>query len=410
VPVVDEQGAVREWVGVHDDITDRVRVEERLRQAERLQAVGTLAGGVAHEVNNQMTAVLGFGQFVLDGLGPGHPQAQDVADMLRSAERAAEITRQLLAFSRRQVQQPRQLDLHRLATELENVLARILGSDKTLAIAPAPPGRRVLADRTQLEQVLINLVANARDAMASGGTVTISFDDVELDATFGQAHDVIVAPGPYVRMIVSDDGAGMDRETRRRIFEPFFTTKAFGEGTGLGLSTVYGIVKQHDGFIWAYSEPGHGTAMKVYLPAESGELPTAAAERPERRRRPRPGLTILVVEDEDAVRAMARRSLEAAGYAVMEAEDGRRARAIMAADRGTVALVLTDVVMAHVNGGDLAEGLARSHPQVPVIYMSGYPGEEIRRRGLLPGGATFLSKPFTPAELVSRVRAVLDGR
>ena len=412
VPVLDDHGEVREWVGVHSDITDRVRVEERLRQAERLQAVGTLAGGVAHEVNNQMTAVLGFGQFVLDALGPGHPQAADVSDMLLSAQRAAQITQQLLAFSRRQITQPQLLDPHRLAIELENVLGRILGSDKALMI-PAPNTRRqILADRTQIEQVLINLVANARDAMRSGGTVTITFDEVELDAAFGQAHDVIITPGTFVRMIVADDGAGMDRETLRRIFEPFFTTKAFGEGTGLGLSTVYGIVKQHDGFIWGYSEVGKGTAMKVYLPAVGAADTADASDRPrhERRRLPRSGLTVLVVEDESAVRAMARRSLEGAGYAVIEAADGHHARALMTADRGTIALVLTDVVMAGLNGGELGDALRTSHPTVPVIYMSGYPGEEMRRRGLVPGEAAFLAKPFSPNELVSKVRGVLGGR
>jgi signal transduction histidine kinase len=267
VPVLDDDGEVVEWVGVHTDITDRARVEEQLRQAERLQAVGTLAGGVAHEVNNQMTAVLGFGEFVLGALGRGHPQYSDVADMVESARRAAEITHQLLAFSRRQVTQPVALDLHRLTLDLRSVLSRILGSDKTLVIRTPETSRRARADRTQIEQVLINLVANARDAVPSGGTVTISFDAVELDAAFGELHHVEVAAGTYVLLTVADDGIGMDRETLQRIFEPFFTTKVVGAGTGLGLSTVYGIVKQHDGYIWGDSEPGRGTAMKVYLPA-----------------------------------------------------------------------------------------------------------------------------------------------
>ena len=409
VPVLDEDGSVREWVGVHTDITDRVRVEQQLRQAERLQAVGTLAGGVAHEVNNQMTAVLGFGQFVLDALGPGHPQAADVSDMLNSARRAAQITQQLLAFSRRQVTKPEPLDLHRLAVDLRSVLMRILGSDKTLVILPPESARHVLADRTQIEQVLINLIANARDALASGGTVTISVDEVQLDAAFGQAHDVLLAEGKYVRLIVSDDGIGMNPETLRRIFEPFFTTKALGEGTGLGLSTVYGIVKQHDGFIWGYSEPGKGTAMKVYLPAVDATRPRVSRPKVERRSIARSATTILVVEDEAAVRSMARRSLEGAGYTVLEASDGQHALAIMTADPGRVSLVLTDVVMAGLNGGELGEALRASHPNVPVVYMSGYPGEEIRRRGLLPGEATFVPKPFTPNHLVSRVRAVLGG-
>jgi two-component system cell cycle sensor histidine kinase/response regulator CckA len=251
--------------------------------------------------------------------------------------------------------------------------------------------------------------------MRTGGTVTITFDEVELDAAFGQAHDVHLVPGPYVRMVVQDDGAGMDRETLRRVFEPFFTTKAFGEGTGLGLSTVYGIVKQHDGFVWGYSEVGKGTAMKVYLPVVETSDTSDGSERRgkprhERRGLARSGLTVLVVEDETAVRAMARRSLERAGYAVIEAADGHHARALMTADKGTIALVLTDVVMAGLNGGELGEALRRSHPNVPVIYMSGYPGEEIRQRGLVPGEAAFLAKPFTPNEVVSKVRGVLGER
>ena len=408
VPVLGDDGSLREWVGVHTDITDRVRVEQQLRQAERLQAVGTLAGGVAHEVNNQMTAVLGLGQFVLDALGPAHPQSPDVGDMLHSARRAAQITQQLLAFSRRQVTQPEVLDLHRLAVDLRSVMTRILGSDKTLLIPAPTTARYVLADRTQIEQVLINLLANARDALASGGTVTISVDETELDEEYGALHDVALVPGTYVRMVVSDDGSGMDRETLQRIFEPFFTTKGLGAGTGLGLSTVYGIVKQHNGFIWGYSEPGRGTAMKVYLPAVD-----AVAPLPPRRERRLPknasGVTVLVVEDELAVRSMTRRSLEAAGYTVLEAGDGQHALTLLSDDRSKVGLVVTDVVMAGLGGGELGESLRHSHPGLPVIYMSGYPGDDVRRRRLVPDDAVFLSKPFSPNELVSAVRRVLAG-
>ncbi len=409
-PVRNSAGELSEIVLVQVDITERMRVEQQLRQAERMQAVGTLAGGVAHEVNNQMTAVLGFGQFVLDALGPGHPQASDVTDMLESARRAAQITQQLLAFSRRQVTQPEVLDLHALTAGLRSVLTRILGTDRTLLIAEPATGHAVRADRTQIEQVLINLVANASDAMAGGGTVGITIDEVALDAAYGRERGVHVAPGPYVRLVVSDDGMGMDRETAQRIFEPFFTTKPVGRGTGLGLSTVYGIVKQHDGFIWAYSEPGHGTAMKVYLPA-AGTAAGAAALPAGRPAATPSSAMILVVEDEPVVRAMTRRSLEKAGYLVLEAADGRHALALMNTEPGRVSLIVTDVVMAGLNGGELVRTLRASHPSVPVIYMSGYPGDDVERRGLVPEGAIFLQKPFTPDSLVAKVRELLpDSR
>ena len=268
VPVLDELGVVREWVWAHADITDRVMTQERLGQAQKLQAVGTLAGGVAHEVNNQVMAVLGFGDFVLEALGPDHPQAADVNEMIRGATRAAKIAQQLLTFSRRQVNQSGLLDLHAAVETLEPALARLLGADKTLEILPRRGGHKVLADPTQVDQVLINLVANARDAMGTGGRVSLGIDEVVLDESYARAHRVSrLIPGCYVRLTASDTGSGMDRPTLTKIFEPFFTTKPIGVGTGLGLSTVYGIIKQHDGFIWAYSEPGLGTTIKIYCPA-----------------------------------------------------------------------------------------------------------------------------------------------
>ena len=272
VPVIDEHGTVREWVGAHADITDRVKAQEQLGQAQKLQAVGTLAGGVAHEVNNQLMAVLGFGDFVLKELGPNHPQTPDVDEMIRGATRAARVAQQLLTFSRRQVNQTRVMDLHGAVMALVPVLERLLGADKTLVVLPRRSRREVLADPTHVDQVLINLAANARDAMSTGGRLTIGTDDVVLDEAYAAAHAVNrLEPGPYVRLTVSDTGCGMDAATAAKIFEPFFTTKPVGAGTGLGLSTVYGIVKQHDGFIWAYSEPGIGTVMKIYLPAASAD-------------------------------------------------------------------------------------------------------------------------------------------
>ncbi len=278
VPVLDELGKVREWVGSHTDVTDRVKAEEQLAQAQKLQAVGTLAGGVAHEVNNQLMAVLGFGDFVVKELGTDHPQTKDVEEMIRAAMRAAQIAQQLLTFSRRQVNQARRLSVHDSVATLAPVLERILGADKSLLLQPTRSQSQIMADPTQIDQVLINLAANARDAMGTSGRLTIATDEVTLDESYGRAHGVKhVIPGPYVRLTVSDTGCGMDRATLAKVFEPFFTTKPVGSGTGLGLSTVYGIVKQHDGFVWAYSELGLGTVIKLYFP-----VATAAAAAPAR--------------------------------------------------------------------------------------------------------------------------------
>jgi two-component system, cell cycle sensor histidine kinase and response regulator CckA len=411
VPVFDEQGAVREWIWAHADITDRVLAQERLGQAQKLQAVGTLAGGVAHEVNNQLMAVLGFGDFVLKALGPGHSQASDVEEMIRGATRAAKVAQQLLTFSRRQVNQSGLLDIHSAVEALRPVLKQLLGADKTLEILPSRTRRKVLADPTQIDQVLINLAANARDAMGTGGRLSIVTDEVVLDESYARSHTVgRLIPGPYVRLIVSDTGSGMDRDTLTKIFEPFFTTKPVGAGTGLGLSTVYGIVKQHDGFIWAYSELGLGTTMKIYIPAALGDHIRVAEKKDEPRVEPsvhlEPAL-ILVVEDEPAVRNLVRRSLEGAGLTVIEAENGRHALEMVATLKEPPDLVLTDVIMAGLNGRELSEALAMIQPGLPVLFMSGYTGDEVLARSLLPAKAPFIQKPFVPEELVARVRLLL---
>ncbi len=387
MPVFDEQGAVREWIWAHADITDRVLAQERLGQAQKLQAVGTLAGGVAHEVNNQLMAVLGFGDFVLKALGTGHSQASDVEEMIRGATRAAKVAQQLLTFSRRQVNQSGLLDIHSAVEALRPVLKQLLGADKTLEILPSRTRRKVLADPTQIDQVLINLAANARDAMGTGGRLSIVTDEVVLDESYARSHTVgRLIPGPYVRLIVSDTGSGMDRDTLTKIFEPFFTTKPVGAGTGLGLSTVYGIVKQHDGFIWAYSELGLGTTMKIYIPAALGDHIRVAEKKDEPRVEPsvhlEPAL-ILVVEDEPAVRNLVRRSLEGAGLTVIEAENGRHALEMVATLKEPPDLVLTDVIMAGLNGRELSEALAMIQPGLPVLFMSGYTGDEVLARSLL---------------------------
>jgi two-component system cell cycle sensor histidine kinase/response regulator CckA len=417
VPVLDDHGRIREWVGAHTDITDRVQAEEQLSQAQRLQAVGTLAGGVAHEVNNQLMAVLGFGEFVLESLGQDHPLSGDVREMVGAATRAARVAQQLLTFSRRQVKQTELLDVHAAVAALGSVLERLLGADKTLLVLPNRARCRVLADPTQIDQVLINLAANARDAMGTGGRLTISVDDVVLDREYAEIHRVShLAPGHYVRLMVSDTGCGMSKETLAKIFEPFYTTKPVGAGTGLGLSTVYGIVKQHEGFIWPYSEPGVGTTMKIYLPA----APEDASRYSEPERSPRAAIgaaappdlepaLVLVVEDEPAIRALVRRTLEGAGLVVIEAENGRQALDVFALGGEPPRLVLTDVIMPELNGRELSDALADLHPALPILFMSGYTGEDVLARSLLPETAPFLQKPFTPEELLVRVRGMLAG-
>jgi PAS domain S-box-containing protein len=410
VPILDVRGGVREWVGAHIDITDRVKAEEQLAQAQKLQAVGTLAGGVAHEVNNQLMAVLGFGEFAVKELGPDHPQTKDVEEMIRAAMRAAQVAQQLLTFSRRQVNQVQPLGVHEAVIALAPVLERVLGADKVLDIRPDRSHSRVMADPTQVDQVLINLAANARDAMGTGGRLTIVTDEVTLTEPYAQAHGLKhVAPGAYVRLTVSDTGCGMDRATLAKIFEPFFTTKPVGSGTGLGLSTVYGIVKQHDGFIWAYSEPGHGTTIKVYLPATvdaSAGSGVALGLQISDRAPLAPGL-VLVVEDEAAVRQLVRRALEAAGLTVLEAENGQQALEVVSRRREIPKLVLTDVIMPGLNGRELSERLASAQPGLPVLFMSGYTGEDVMLRSLLPEQAPFIQKPFAPEELVAKVRTML---
>ncbi len=413
VPVLDDRGQIREWVGAHTDITERVHAEEQLSQAQRLQAVGTLAGGVAHEVNNQLMAVLGFGEFVLGALGQSHPQSADVREMVSAATRAARVAQQLLAFSRRQVKQTQLIDPHEAVTALIPVLERLLGADKALTVLPNRARYRILADPTQIDQVLINLAANARDAMRTGGRLVIGTDDVVLHQEYADAHRVgHLVPGPHVRIIVSDTGEGMSKETLAKIFEPFYTTKAVGAGTGLGLSTVYGIVKQHDGFIWPYSEPGVGTTMKIYLPAAPEDV--KAVSLPEREvptdtPMEMESALVLVVEDEPAIRELVRRTLEGAGLTVIEAENGRQALDIFSVGGEPPKLVLSDVIMPELNGRELSDALADTHPAMPILFMSGYTGDDVLARSLLPETALFIQKPFAPEELLSRVRGMLAG-
>lgn len=405
VPVLDAEEVLVEWVGACTDVEDDRRAADHLRQAQRIEAVGSLAGGLAHEVNNMMTAVIGFGGFVLRGLPEDHNNRSDVSEMVKAATRAAGVTRQLLAFTRQQVLQPTVLDLNLVVTDLTRMLSGFLGADVELNVRLDPQIGRVRADRGQLEQVIINLALNARYAMKSGGRLTLTTAVVQLDEPYARRHPgTAIEPGPYVALSVTDTGGGMDPATRARAFEPFFTTKPVGEGTGLGLSTAYGIVKQSGGYIWLYSEHRHGTSVKVYLPQVGDAL-----SRPSRPLvAPRgEGETILVVEDEEAVRTLARRTLEEAGYDVLEAANGREAlRLVLSAP---LDLVLCDVILPEMSGHELGRRMAAVRPEVPVLYMSGYPGLEVVERGLIAHDAPFIEKPFTADGLAQSVRVVLTG-
>jgi PAS domain S-box-containing protein len=394
--------------GIYRDVSERKRVEEQLRRAERMQAAGRLAGGVAHEVNNMMTGVIGFSEFLMRSLEPTDPRRIEVTEIIKAGSRAADVTRQLLAFTRQQFLRPEKLSINAVVRDLEKMLRRVLGEDHRLELALAPDAGEIRADRGQLEQVLVNLMLNARDAMASHGRVTIATAVAELDEAYAQRHDGVALPrGEYMQLSLSDTGMGMDRDVQARIFEPFFTTKPIGQGTGLGLSTVYGIVKQSDGFVWVYSEPGLGTTFKIYLPrvgtAHSPPLPA------DHNQATRGGAeTILIVEDEDLVRALASRSLRERGYRVVEARQGVDALRQLEEAPSGVDLVITDVVMPEMGGRELARRLAALRPSLPVLFISGYTGEDVIQRGLLDPGAPFQQKPFTPDGLARKVREMLD--
>jgi two-component system, cell cycle sensor histidine kinase and response regulator CckA len=372
--------------GIYRDITERKRVEEHLRRAERMQAAGKLAGGVAHEVNNMMTGVIGFSEFLLRSLDADDPRRADVEEVIKAGTRAADVTRQLLAFTRQQFLRPQVLQINSAILEMEKMLRRSLGEDKLLELRLAPDAGPLRADRGQLEQVLINLVLNARDAMMGQGRVTIETANAIWDASYAQRHEGVDLPlGRYVMLAVSDTGCGMDRDVLTRIFEPFFTTKPVGQGTGLGLSTVYGIVKQSGGYVWVYSEPGEGSVFKVYLPEASApaesDPPGALVAAPEGGSE-----TILVIEDEDVVRNLACRGLRDHGYNVVEARNGTEGLRYVREHPGTVDLAISDVVMPEMGGRELARSLALCDPGLPVLFMSGYTGEDVVQRGLLDPG------------------------
>jgi two-component system, cell cycle sensor histidine kinase and response regulator CckA len=403
------QGRLVGILGIGRDVTERLSLEQQLRQAQKMEAVGRLAGGIAHDFNNILTAITGHADLLLQDLGASDPRREDVEEIRRSGERAASLTRQLLAFSRQQVLQPKVVDLNALVMDMDKLLRRLIGEDIELATVLDPALGRVRADPGQLEQVIANLAVNARDAMPQGGKLTLETRNVDLDQGYAVRHSM-VQPGPYALLAVSDTGIGMDAETQSHIFEPFFTTKPRGQGTGLGLATVYGIVKQSGGFIWVYSEPAHGATFKIYVPrvdapAESAAAAPAAASADV----PGGSETILLAEDEPAVRAVARQGLERRGYTVLVASSGSEALALAQQLGATINLLVTDVVMPGMSGRDLAERLAAQRPGVRVLYISGYTDNAIVRHGILDPGLAYLQKPFHPDALARKVREVLDG-
>jgi signal transduction histidine kinase len=378
-------------------------LEEQLRHAQKMEAIGQLAGGVAHDFNNMLTAILGYAELLTEQIGPDKPIGQDLREIVSAAQRATSLTRQLLAFSRKQTIKPIALSLNAVVETLEPMLRRLISANVTIRTSLDPETHAVLADTTHLEQVLMNLVVNARDAMPDGGTLTIETQNATLAEDDLVRHPGAV-PGDYAVISVADTGVGMTRDVQRRIFEPFYTTKERGQGTGLGLAAVYGIVTQLGGNIWVYSEPGHGTTFKIYLP-QTVAAPAAASAR-QLSAPPIGTETILLVEDEPGVRSFARTVLVRHGYRVVEAESSEVALAEIAGHAGALDLLLTDVMMTGIDGGQLARHLTRQRPDLRVLFMSGYADPAVEQA--LPFGCELLEKPFTAHALLSRVRDVLS--
>ncbi|HET7287363.1 MAG TPA: ATP-binding protein, partial [Pyrinomonadaceae bacterium] len=383
--------------------------EKQLVQSQKLEAVGRLAGGISHDFNNLLTVILGYTDISKRNLKEGDPLLRNLEEISKASERASSLTRQLLAFSRKQVMQPKVFDVNTVVSDLRKMLRRMIGEDVELRVSLEPELGNIKADPVQLEQVIMNLVVNARDAMPKGGKLSIETSNIYLDESYAREH-VSVVPGEYVMLAISDTGCGMDEETRQQIFEPFFTTKEPGKGTGLGLSMVYGIVRQSGGNIWVYSEEGTGTTFKIYFPRVTAEAQeykrtNGSAEMPTGCE------TILLVEDAALVRTLARQVLETAGYYVLEAESAEAALKVCESINGTrIDLLLTDVVMPGMSGNDMSKILLARQPDMPVLYMSGYTDDAIVQHGVLEPGINFLQKPFSPGALALKVREVLDAR
>ena len=393
--------------GTARDVTERKQLELQLTQSQKMEAIGRLAGGVAHDFNNHLGVILGYSERLLDRLGPDDRLRKSAAMIKEAAQRSASLTRQLLAFSRRQVIEPRVLDLNDSITEIGKMLKPLLGEDVELVLTLDPALGKVKVDPAQIDQVIMNLAVNARDAMPQGGRLILETANAELDKAYALQH-ATVQPGSYVMLGVCDTGSGIDRETQAHIFEPFFTTKEKGKGTGLGLAMVYGIVKQSKGFIWVYSEPGQGTTFKIYLPrveavlgqGQEEQVPSPLAKGEE---------TVLVAEDEEMLRELACEFLQDSGYIVLAAGNGAEAIEVSQRHQGPIHLLMTDAVMPGMSGRELAQRLGSHRPDMKMLYVSGYTDDAVLRNGLLEPGASFLQKPFTQNALMRKVRAVLDG-
>jgi PAS domain S-box-containing protein len=411
-PILDDAGRQIGVQGSNRDITERKLAEEalresqeRYRQAQKLESVGRLAGGVAHDFNNLLTVINGYSDMILRELNERDPLRADVGQIRIAGARAADLTRQLLVFSRKQVIQPRPLDLNKVVAESEQMLRRLVGEDIELKTILSPSSGQVMADLGQIHQVLMNLVANARDAMPDGGSLVLETADVEIDSSYVKDHPEATS-GPFVLLAVTDSGTGMDQETSKHIFEPFFTTKGPAQGSGLGLATVYGIVKQSQGWIGFYSEPAKGTAFRIYLPRIDASRETRA-DAEHSHANLGSSETVLLVEDQDEVRGLATKVLKAHGYHVLEAANGTNALALAERHPGPIHLLLTDVVLPGMNGRELAERLKKLLPDVKVLYTSGYTYNVIAHRGVLNPGVAYIAKPYTPDDLAAKVREVL---
>jgi PAS domain S-box-containing protein len=402
----DQQGNPLRGLGISLDVTDRRKLEQQYHQAQKVEAIGRLTGGVAHDFNNVLTVVLSHACFLLEDLSDGDPRRADAMEIKTAAERAAGLTKQLLAFSRKQVLAPRALDLNAVIADMEKMLRRLIGEDIVLIVEPEPKLGVVKADRGQIEQVLMNLAVNARDAMPKGGTLTLRTINVQIDEEY-RATQVAMTAGDYVMFSVSDSGSGMSAEVQQHMFEPFFTTKETGKGTGLGLSTCHGIVRQSGGYICVDSELGRGTVFKVYLPQIDGVVQAQPARSgvPDLRGTE----TVLLVDDDEKVRAAALSILERRGYKVLEANGAHQALANAENHTGVIDLVLSDVVMPGESGPDLVEGLRAARPKIAVLLMSGFTEHAVVERAIAEG-ANYVQKPFTPETLAGRVREVLDRR
>ncbi len=402
-----EAGKVVGVTAVARDVTEKKKLETQLLQAQKMEAVGRLAGGIAHDFNNLMSAVIGFSELALDQLRKDDPMRDQLEEIFKAGKRATILTRQLLAFSRKQVMKPYVLDLNNVVADTEKMLHRLIGEDIELETILAPDLGRVKADPGQIEQVIMNLAVNARDAMPTGGKLTIMTQNVFLDESYARQHGVELQPGSYVMLAVSDSGVGMNKEVLSKIFEPFYTTKEKDKGTGLGLATVYGVVKQSGGYIWVYSEPAQGATFKIYLPMVEEETELVQKEQTEKKELTG-SETILAVEDDDPLRNLVRTTLNKYGYNVLDAPGGKAALEISRRHKGCIHLLLTDVVMPDISGRQLADQITAEQPELKVLYMSGYADNIISHHGILERDINFIEKPFTPKSLAQAVRGILD--